>query len=154
MKARLSAGLLLYRDAPAGIEVFLVHPGGPFWANKDLAAWSIPKGEYAEGEDPLENARREFVEETGFAVPAGNPQPLTPVKQAGGKTVHAWYLKGDVDAAGVRSNMFTLEWPPRSGQLREYPEVDKAGWFSLADARLKLHKGQVPLLDELERRLG
>lgn len=154
MKTKRSAGLLLYRMRGAQAEVFLVHPGGPFWTHKDIAAWSIPKGEIAAGDDALATALREFVEETGFAVPAGEPHPLQPIKQAGGKTVHAWCLQGDVDAAAVRSNTFTLEWPPRSGYLREYPEVDKAGWFTLDGARVKVHTGQVALIDQLEELLS
>ncbi|HEY0960963.1 MAG TPA: NUDIX domain-containing protein [Pseudomonadales bacterium] len=154
MKAKQSAGLLLYRMRGARVEVFLVHSGGPFWTNKDLAAWSIPKGEIETGDDALATALREFTEETGFAVPAGEPLPLRPIKQAGGKTVHAWSLQGDVDAEAVRSNTFTLEWPPRSGQLRTFPEVDKAAWFALDDARTKVHTGQVGLIDQLEERLS
>lgn len=154
MKAKQSAGLLLYRVHDAQVEVFLVHPGGPFWTHKDLAAWSIPKGEIESGDDALATALREFVEETGFAVPAGEPYPLQPIKQAGGKTVHAWCLQGGVDAAAVRSNTFTLEWPPRSGNLREFPEVDKAGWFTLEDARVKVHTGQIALVDQLEELLS
>jgi len=151
---KYSAGLLLYRERNSSVEVFLVHPGGPFWARKDLHAWSIPKGEYTPPDDALKNACREFVEETGIPLPPGVPQPLTPIRQAGGKIVQAWYLQGDVDAAAVRSNTFTLEWPPRSGTLREFPEVDKAAWFSLGEARTKVHKGQVTLIDELASRLA
>ena len=154
MTGRHSAGLLLYRVTPSGIEVFLVHSGGPFWMNKDTAAWSIPKGEFTAGEEPLACARREFLEETGQPVPAGALHPLQAVKQAGGKTVHAWCLEGTVDASAIRSNTFMLEWPPKSGKLREFPEVDKAAWFSLAEARVKLHKGQVALIDQLERLLA
>lgn len=154
MKTKQSAGLLLYRMRGAQVEVFLVHPGGPFWARKDLAAWSIPKGEIDADDEALATALREFVEETGFAVPAGKLLPLRPIRQAGGKVVHAWCVQGDVDAAAVRSNVFTLEWPPQSGKLREFPEVDKAAWFTLADAREKLHKGQVALVDELEALLS
>lgn len=151
--ARKSAGLLLYRLRNGAIEVFLVHPGGPFWAKKDLGAWSIPKGEAEPGEDLLERARQEFQEETGFAA-AGDFQPLTPVRQAGGKIVHAWALEGDCDAEAITSNSFTLEWPPRSGHLREFAEVDRAGWFDLEAARQKLVKGQIELLDQLQRLLG
>lgn len=154
MKHRQSAGLLLYRESAGRIEVFLVHPGGPFWRNKDQKAWSIPKGEIEAGADALATALREFVEETGFAVPDGEPLPLAPVKQAGGKTVHAWCLQGNVDATRVRSNAFMLEWPPKSGTLREFPEVDKAAWFSLDAARTKLHAGQVPLIAQLEELLA
>lgn len=143
-----SAGLLLYRRRD-GLEVFLVHPGGPFWAGKDAHAWSIPKGEIADGEDALQAARREFAEETGLAVD-GRFRPLTPRRQPGGKIVHAWALEADCDPAAVRSNSFTLEWPPRSGRQQEFPEIDRAAWFPLAVARGKSHKGQVALLDELE----
>jgi predicted NUDIX family NTP pyrophosphohydrolase len=154
MKTRRSAGLLVYRDQSGKLEVFLVHPGGPFWTNKDIAAWSIPKGECEPDEDPLQTALREFVEETGHQVPTGELLPLNPIKQAGGKIVQAWCLRGNVDATAVRSNTFTLEWPPKSGKFREFPEVDKAAWFSLAEAREKLHKGQVALVDELEQMLA
>lgn len=151
--AKISAGLVLYRRRAGGIEIFLVHPGGPFWAKKDAGAWSIPKGEAAPGEDLLARARTEFAEETGF-VPAGEFRPLTPVRQAGGKTVHAWAVEGEADSAAIRSNSFTIEWPPRSGQMREFPEVDRAGWFSLAAAREKIIAGQIGLLNELERVIG
>jgi predicted NUDIX family NTP pyrophosphohydrolase len=150
---KISAGLLLYRRRGAALEVLLVHPGGPFWAKKDEGAWSIPKGEAAPGEDLLTRARREFAEETGFAV-EGAFQPLTPVRQAGGKAVHAWALKGDIDTAALRSNRFTLEWPPRSGRVQEFPEVDRGEWFALPAARRKINKGQLPLLDEIERLVG
>ncbi len=148
--AKKSAGLLLYRIRGGSPEVFLVHPGGPFWAGKDAAAWSIPKGEFDDPEDPLAAARREFVEETGLELPGGEPRPLEPVRQPGGKIVHAWAIAGDVDPGAVRSNTFELEWPPRSGRMQEYPEVDRAGWFSLDEARSKLHQGQVPLIARLE----
>ena len=150
---KISAGLVLYRRRAGGIEIFLVHPGGPFWAKKDAGAWSIPKGEAAPGEDLLARARTEFAEETGF-VPAGEFRPLTPIRQAGGKTVHAWAVEGEADPAAIHSNSFTIEWPPRSGQMREFPEVDRAGWFSLAAAREKIIAGQIGLLDELERVIG
>ncbi len=135
------------------LEVLLVHPGGPFWANKDLGAWSIPKGEYPPDEDPLHAAHRELEEETGLA--ATNPfLPLTPIRQPGGKEVRAWAVEGDFDPATIRSNLFELEWPPRSGKRALFPEVDRAGWFELGAAREKILKGQLPLLDELERLLG
>jgi predicted NUDIX family NTP pyrophosphohydrolase len=140
---KTSAGLLLYRQRDHALEVFLVHPGGPFWARKDDGAWSIPKGGIEPGEEALTAAQREFTEETGYTV-AGDFIALRPVKQAGGKIVHAWAVQGDVDAAGVHSNTFT-----HNG--REYPEVDRAAWFTLAEARRKLLTGQVPLLDELAR---
>ena len=145
---RTSAGLLLYRWRDGALEVFLVHPGGPFWARKDDGAWSIPKGEFAPGEDPLAAARREFAEETGLAVD-GEVRALAPIRQAGGKVVHAFALEGELDADAIRSNSFTIEWPPRSGRLREFPEVDRAGWFALAEARRKILKSQLGLLEQL-----
>jgi predicted NUDIX family NTP pyrophosphohydrolase len=145
---RTSAGLLLYRWRDGALEVFLVHPGGPFWARKDDGAWSIPKGEFAPGEDPLAAARREFAEETGLAVD-GEVRALAPIRQAGGKVVHAFALEGELDADAIRSNSFTIEWPPRSGRLRAFPEVDRAGWFALAEARRKILKSQLGLLEQL-----
>jgi predicted NUDIX family NTP pyrophosphohydrolase len=133
------------------LEVLIGHMGGPFWAKKDEHAWSIPKGEYGEGEDPLAAARREFEEETGTAPPDGPALELGEIRQSGGKRVVAWAVEGDLDPATVRSNTFTLEWPPRSGQLREFPEIDRAEWFDAATARRKLVKGQVGLVDALER---
>ncbi len=135
------------------MEVFLVHPGGPFWVRKDEGAWSIPKGEYETGEDPLEVAKREFQEETGFRA-AGEFAPLTPRKQAGGKVVSAWAAEGDCDASAVKSNLFSMEWPPRSGRQKEFPEVDRAGWFMIAEAREKILKGQAGFLEELQSILG
>ena len=146
--ARKSAGLLLFRHSEAGLEVLLVHPGGPLWARKDEGAWSIPKGEMEEGEDPLAAARREFAEETG-ATPEGEFLPLHPVKQAGGKLVYAWAVRSDFDPAGLRCNTFPMEWPPRSGRRQEFPEVDRAQWFPMEEARRKILKGQAPLLDQL-----
>jgi predicted NUDIX family NTP pyrophosphohydrolase len=146
-----SAGLLLYRNVSESLEVFLVHPGGPFWAKKDDSSWSIPKGEIGEGEDPLEAAKREFHEETGFAV-EGKFEALEPVRLVGGKTVYGWSIEGDVDASAIRSNTFSMEWPPRSGKMQEFPEVDRGGWFDLAGARKKIVKGQIPLLEEFEER--
>ena len=151
--AKTSAGILLFRRQGDSVEVFLVHPGGPYWARKDEGAWSIPKGEAESGEDLLTRATLEFAEETGFAA-VGSPTPLDPVTQAGGKIVHVWALEGDADAAKVRSNRFSLEWPPGSGKVREFPEVDRASWFELATAREKINKGQRPLLEQLERLLG
>jgi predicted NUDIX family NTP pyrophosphohydrolase len=145
-----SAGLLVYRRRNRALEVFLVHPGGPFWQNKDLGAWSIPKGEFAADGDPLETAQREFQEETGF-VATGDFLPLTPRKQPSGKTVHAWAFQGDYDPARLESNTFQLEWPPKSGMLKEVPEVDRAEWFSLEVAREKILPGQWGFLDELNR---
>jgi len=150
---KISAGILLYRRGETGLEVFLVHPGGPFWAKQDDGAWSIPKGEIAEGEALLDAARREFREETGVAVD-GSFRALAPVRQRGGKTVHAWAVEGDCDPAAIASNRFSLEWPPRSGRTQDFPEVDRAGWFDLAAARRKLNRGQLPLLDALARLVG
>lgn len=151
--AKQSAGLLLYRVHEGALEVFLVHPGGPFWAKKDLGAWSIPKGEIEEGEDLLEAARREFAEETGFR-PEGVFRELAPVRQKSGKVVHAWAVEGDCDAAAIRSNTFPLEWPPRSGRWMDVPEVDRAGWFDLDTARAKILEGQRGLLEELRHLVG
>lgn len=150
---RASAGLLMYRKIEGGLQVLLVHPGGPFFKNKDDGAWSIPKGEADPGEDLLECARREFVEEIGTA-PSGTFVQLTPVKQKGGKVVHAWAVEGDCDPSAVVSNTFTMEWPPRSGRQMEFPEIDRAEFFDLATAKQKINVGQVPLLDELERILS
>lgn len=151
MKA--SAGILLFRERAGRLEVLLAHPGGPYWAKKDAGAWTIPKGEIAEDEEPLAAARREFEEETGARV-EGEPLPLRPRRQPGGKLVHAWAMRGDLDPTAVRSITFTMEWPPRSGRQQAFPEVDRAGWFGLPDARGKILKGQAPFLDELERLLG
>ena len=150
--SKQSAGLLLFRESAMDIEVLLVHPGGPFWAKKDAGAWSIPKGEFADGEEPLAAAQREFEEETG-AAPAGLFLPLGAVKQPGGKIVHAWALRSDFDPAQLKSNTFSIEWPPKSGSRREFPEVDRAAWFPLPEARQKILKGQVPLLDHLAARI-
>jgi predicted NUDIX family NTP pyrophosphohydrolase len=150
--AKKSAGLLMYREVADSVEVFLVHPGGPFWAKKDDGAWSIPKGELDEEEDALEAAKREFQEETGFEV-NGGLEALEPVKQAGGKIIYAWAIEGDVDSSAMRSNNFSMEWPPGSKKIREFPEVDRGGWFALATARQKILTGQSPLLDELLRKL-
>ena len=144
-----SAGLLLYRERSTGPEVMLVHPGGPFWAKKDDGAWSIPKGEIEAGEDPLEAARRELMEETGFEVEE-TPVALTPLRQPGGKFVLAWAVSAEADPGRLKSNTFSLEWPPRSGRTREFPEVDRAAWFTIGEARLKILKGQAGFLDELE----
>jgi predicted NUDIX family NTP pyrophosphohydrolase len=145
---KISAGLLMYRRRAGGVEVLLVHPGGPFWWNKDAGAWTIPKGEPAVGEELLEAAKREFEEETGFA-PSGHFTPLPPVKQKGGKVIHAWAIEGDLDPAQIRSNTFEMEWPPRSGRRAAFPEIDRAEFFSLDQARLKMNSGQVALLDAL-----
>ncbi len=150
--SKRSAGLLPYRRRGKRVEVLLVHPGGPFWAKKDTNAWSFPKGEYTESEPPQEAAKREFREETGWE-PQGEFYPLGEVKQKGGKWVVAWAFEGEFDPATFISNTFKLEWPPRSGQLQEFPEVDRAEWFPLEVAREKIHKGLVPFLDELEQLL-
>jgi predicted NUDIX family NTP pyrophosphohydrolase len=142
-----SAGILLYRQNP-GLEVFLVHPGGPFWAKKDAGAWSIPKGEYEPGEEPLAAAQREFAEETGFA-PQGTFLDLGELKQPGGNIVAVWAVEGDFDPAQLRSNTFSMEWPPRSRRQLEFPEVDRGDWYSIDDARAKLLNGQRPFLDRL-----
>ena len=147
-----SAGILVYRLHAAAPEVFLVHPGGPFWARKDAGAWSIPKGEYERGADALEAARREFNEETGFSI-AGNFIMLEPLKQRSGKTVHAWAVEGDLDATAITSNLFSMEWPPRSGKQQQFPEVDQGAWFTLSTAKEKILAGQRVFLDELERLL-
>jgi predicted NUDIX family NTP pyrophosphohydrolase len=149
--AKRSAGLLLYRWTNGGLEVLLVHPGGLFWAGRDLGAWSIPKGEFAE-ESPLTAAKREFHEETGFVV-EGDHVPLGSLKQPGGKVIHVWAVAGDCDPAGVRSNTFSLEWPPRSGRTRNFPEVDRAAWFPLPEARRRIARGQVGFLDRLANAL-
>ncbi len=149
-----SAGILLFRrrSGPAP-EVLLVHPGGPFWTKKDEAAWGIPKGEYDPGEDALDAAKREFAEETG-ARPEGQFIAFGSFRQSRGKTVEVWAVEGDFDPARLKSNSFTMEWPPRSGRMQQFPEVDRAQWFTLAEAARKLHKGQVPILAALLARLG
>ncbi len=146
--ARQSAGILLFRDRDGRLEVFLVHPGGPFWAKKDLGAWSIPKGEFDGAEDPLNAAQREFEEEVGVAV-SGEFIPLGPRRQSGGKVVHVWAVRGDCDPSCLKSNMFQLEWPRKSGQMREFPEADRGEWFDLQTACGKLNPGQVGFLDDL-----
>jgi predicted NUDIX family NTP pyrophosphohydrolase len=150
MAKKESAGILMYRLRNSTLEVFLVHPGGPYWAKKDPGAWSIPKGEFLQQEDRFGAAKREFQEETGF-VPEGNFVALTPIKQPGGKFVYAWAVKGDCDATAIVSNTFSMEWPPRSGKYQEFPEVDRAEWFTIDVAKEKISKGQVALLKELSR---
>ena len=150
MARKESAGILMYRFCDSTLEVFLVHPGGPYWAKKDAGAWSIPKGEFSEKEDRFGAAKREFREETGF-LPEGNFVPLRPVRQPGGKVVYAWVIKGDCDAKTIVSNTFSMEWPPRSGKYQEFPEVDRAGWFAMDVAREKILKGQLGLLEELSQ---
>ena len=146
---RLSAGLLLYRVNEGVVEVLLAHPGGPFWAKKDDGAWSIPKGEYVTGEDPWVAAQREFVEEIGLPVPPGPRIDLGALKQSSGKIVTAFAMHGDLDIADAQSNTFELEWPKGSGRVRTFPEVDRVGWFSVAEAKTKLLSGHVPFLDRL-----
>lgn len=143
----------MYRFRNGQLEVFLVHPGGPFWANKDVGAWSIPKGEYQVGEKPKDAAIREFQEETGFVIPS-RLHELGVVNQAGGKIVSAWCFEGDCDPADLVSNTFEIEWPPRSGKVREFPEVDRGAWFSMAAAREHILKSQAAFLDMLEQLLG
>jgi predicted NUDIX family NTP pyrophosphohydrolase len=148
-----SAGLLLYKKVQGVFQVFLVHPGGPFFAKKDGGAWSIPKGEIDEGEDPLAAAIREFEEETGCR-PEGRFLPLSPVKQKSGKTVLAWAVEGDCDAGTIKSNTFSLEWPPRSGRTQEFPEIDRAGWFTIEEAKRKINPAQAALLDEASSKVS
>ena len=152
MAIRHSAGLLMFRRRTGRPEVFLVHPGGPFWKRKDRGVWSIPKGEFTD-EAPLDAARREFQEETGFTA-YGDFLPLETIRQAGGKIVHAWVVEGDCDPEAARSNTFTMEYPPHSGRIESFPEVDRAAWFPLPEARDVILKSQQPLLDQLERLLG
>jgi predicted NUDIX family NTP pyrophosphohydrolase len=143
-----AAGILLYRRGPRGLEVLLAHPGGPLWAKKDLAAWTIPKGQFTDSELPIAAAKREFEEEMG-SPPNGNFVEIGSIKQPSGKIVYAFTAESDFDVAKVKSNLFSLEWPPRSGKFAEFPEVDRAGWFSLEEARGKILKGQEPFLDRL-----
>ena len=150
---RTSAGVLLYRRKDNELQVFLVHPGGPFFAKKDEGAWSVPKGELDEGEDALAAARREFGEETGCKA-EGDFIPLSPIIQKNGKTVLAWAVEGDCDAASIKSNTFALEWPPKSGKVRDFPEVDRAGWFTVDEAKKKINPAQAALVDELLHKLA
>jgi predicted NUDIX family NTP pyrophosphohydrolase len=150
--AKMSAGLLMYRKSQGRVEVFLVHPGGPFWAKKDSGAWSIPKGEHQPDEEPLAAARREFREETGIEL-KGSLRRLKPIKQAGGKVVQAWAFEGDADPSTIRSNTFVMKWPPGSGHDKTFPEVDRAAWFEMDEAKTKILKGQVALLNELQAAL-
>jgi predicted NUDIX family NTP pyrophosphohydrolase len=151
--AKKSAGLLMYRFRDGVPEVFLAHPGGPFWAKKDLGAWTIPKGEYGPDETPMAAARREFGEETACQS-EGALIPLTPLRQPTGKIITAWAFQGDCDPGTIRSNTFSIEWPPRSGRQVEFPEVDRAGWFCLEEAKAKILRGQVGFLEELEQILA
>jgi predicted NUDIX family NTP pyrophosphohydrolase len=152
MAAKQSAGLLLYRWGEAGLEFLLAHPGGPYWARKDVGAWSIPKGEFLEDEAPLSAARREFAEEIGTRVD-GEALALTPLKQPSRKVIHAFAVEHDLNVEHITSNSFEMEWPPKSGRKAAFPEVDRAAWFGLDEARKRIQPGQVPILDELVRRL-
>jgi len=153
MPVQVSAGVLPWRRGANGPEFLLVHPGGPYWAGKDAAAWSIPKGLVEPEEEGWAAARREFEEELGIAV-QGRPVELPPVKVSSAKVVHAWLVEADIDVSDIRSNVFELEWPPRSGRRQTFPEVDRAGWFPIEVARLKIHKGQRPILEAAIVRLG
>jgi predicted NUDIX family NTP pyrophosphohydrolase len=148
--AKQSAGLLVYRRRQGVLQVFLVHPGGPFWAKKDLGAWSIPKGEFGSDEDGLAAARREFAEEIGTGID-GEFIALTPRLQPSRKTIHAWAIEGDVDETRLKSNEFETEWPPRSGKRQRFAEVDRGAWFNIEEAERRINRGQVPLLDELKK---
>lgn len=148
-----SAGILLFRKRPSGLEVLLAHPGGPFWIRRNEGAWTIPKGEIKPGEYPLDAAKREFEEETGFVV-TGTLLPLQSIQQRSGKIVNVWAVEQDVDPAVLNSNTFTMEWPPRSGRQEEFPEIDRAQWFAFAEARTKILPSQMDLLDQLEQLLG
>lgn len=143
-----SAGVLLYRKLNDVLQVFLVHPGGPFWKNKDDGAWSIPKGEYEDGEDPLEAARREFFEETGQHID-GDFIALNSIKLKSGKIVHAWAVAGDIDQDNIKSNLFEMEWPPKSGKTQAFPEIDRGEWFSVEEAKVKINAAQAGLVEEL-----
>jgi len=148
--AKISAGILMFRKRDGQLQVFLVHPGGPLWTKKDIGAWSIPKGEIDPGEDPLSAAQREFEEETGVKI-SGRFIPLSSVKLKSGKVVQAWAVEGECDPETIKSNTFSMEWPPRSGRKQEFPEIDRAAWFGIGEAKEKINKGQVPLIEELER---
>jgi predicted NUDIX family NTP pyrophosphohydrolase len=145
---KLSAGILMFRKEGSTLQLFLVHPGGPFWRNKDAGAWSIPKGEYEEGEDPHEAAKREFREETGIEAD-GKFLPLGEIKQPSGKLITAWALEGDCSPSAVRSNLFSMEWPPKSGRQQEFPEIDRADWFSVSEAKKRIVKGQIGFIDRI-----
>jgi predicted NUDIX family NTP pyrophosphohydrolase len=149
---KISAGLLMYRVRLGRIEFLLAHPGGPVWRNKDAAAWTIPKGEIGDGEDAFEAAKREFAEELGF-MPKIQPIPLTAVQQKGGKIVHAWAFEGDFNPKEIQSNLFEMEWPPRSGRTQKFPEIDRAEWFDTATAKAKINPAQIPLLEEAEAKV-
>jgi len=151
---KISAGILLYRKTENGLEVFLVHPGGPFFARKDNGAWSVPKGETDGDEDFLATAKHEFNEETGFAIPSGTFLPLGSVEQKGGKIVHAWAIEGDCDPTKLVSNTFSIEWPPHSGKQQSFPEVDHGDFFPMDTARQKINPAQIPFLERLETTLA
>jgi predicted NUDIX family NTP pyrophosphohydrolase len=151
---RRSAGILLWRSSPTGVEVLLGHMGGPYWARQDAGAWTIPKGEYEPGDDPLATARREFTEETGFPVPGGELVDLGEIRQSGGKVVRAWALAGDLDPASAVSNTVEIEWPPRSGRVATFPELDRVDWFEVPTARAKIITAQQALLDRLLEQLA
>lgn len=151
--SKKSAGILLYRLQNDIWEVLLVHPGGPFWTKKDLGAWSIPKGEFDENENPRDAAKREVEEETGMKV-QGDFIALTPVKQKSGKLIYAWAVQGNFDAAQIKSNTFEIEWPPKSGKKKSFPEVDKAAWFNIEEAKKKITEGQLPVINEIEMKLA
>ena len=154
-RRRVSAGLLLYRHGDGGLEVLLVHPGGPVWARRDLGAWSVPKGEYVEGEEePLAAARREFAEELGTPPPEGETTDLGEVRQKSGKRVRAWGIAGELVAERITSNTFAMQWPPRSGRMQEFPEVDRAEWFPVAEARERINPAQAAFLDRLAEAVG
>jgi len=146
--AKQSAGILLYRKTNSGLQVFLVHPGGPFFKNKDAGVWSIPKGEFLDDEGPLDAAKREFHEETGLSID-GKFLRLEPVTLKSGKIVHAWAVEGDIDATSIYSNMFEMEWPPKSGKRQSFPEIDRAGWFDVDEAKVKISGAQAGLIDNL-----
>src|SRR5947207_1816644 len=148
---RISAGLLMYRIRSNELEFLLVHPGGPFWKNKDAGAWTIPKGEIERSEEALETAKREFKEELGLK-PSGSFIELAPVRQKGGKIIHAWAFEGEIDPDRIRSNVFSMEWPPRTGRLQEFPEVDRAAWFDLETAKSKINPAQIALLEEAQQK--
>lgn len=147
---RKSAGILVFKKIKDGLGILLVHPGGPFWSKKDLNSWSVPKGEFDENEEAFDAARREFKEETGF-IPEGEFIRLEPVKQAGGKLVYTWAVEGDIDVSMIKSNLFKMEWPPKSGKFKEFPEIDRAEWFPIETAKTKIIKGQIPILENLEK---
>jgi len=151
--AKKSAGIIVYRFRSTGLEVFLGHPGGPYWANKELDAWSFPKGEFGNDEHPLDAARREFEEETGKTID-GEFIKLKPYKTSSKKTIYAWAVEGDINENTIQSNLFDLEWPPKSGNIQKFPEIDKGGWFNINEAKTCVHKSLVPILDELESKVG